>query len=76
MTACGASPVSMSCSTTREAWLEGIANPRPMLPLCSPLDPLMVAIAELTPITRPCSLTSGPPELPGLMAASVWIALR
>ena len=26
------------------------------------------------PITRPSPSTSGPPELPGLIAASVWIA--
>ncbi len=25
-------------------------------------------------MTRPCMSTSGPPELPGLIAASVWIA--
>jgi hypothetical protein len=29
----------------------------------------------LTPITRPLPSSSGPPELPGLIAASVWIAL-
>jgi hypothetical protein len=29
-------------------------------------------MAELMPITSPRVLTSGPPELPGLMAASVW----
>ena len=29
------------------------------------------AIAELTPITAPVASTSGPPELPGLIAASV-----
>ena len=29
--------------------------------------------AVLTPITRPFQSTSGPPELPGLSAASVWI---
>jgi hypothetical protein len=29
--------------------------------------------AVLTPITRPSHATSGPPELPGLSAASVWI---
>ena len=34
-----------------------------------------VAIAELTPMTSPSMSTSGPPELPGLIAASVWIAL-
>ena len=32
------------------------------------------AICELTPITRPCASSSGPPELPGLIAASVWTA--
>ena len=31
------------------------------------------AIAEGMPTTRPCMSTSAPPELPGLMAASVWI---
>ena len=32
-------------------------------------------IAVLTPITRPAESSSGPPEFPGLMAASVWITL-
>ena len=27
----------------------------------------------LTPMTRPAESSSGPPELPGLMAASVWM---
>ena len=36
-----------------------------------PLPP--VAICELMPITRPAASSSGPPELPGLIAASVWI---
>ena len=31
------------------------------------------AICELTPITRPVASSSGPPELPGLIGASVWI---
>ena len=30
-------------------------------------------MAVLTPITRPLESTSGPPEFPGLSAASVWI---
>ena len=34
-----------------------------------------MAIWELMPITRPAASSSGPPELPGLMAASVWITL-
>ena len=31
-----------------------------------------VAIAALIPTTLPSRSTSGPPELPGLMDASVW----
>ena len=31
-------------------------------------------ICWLIPITSPAASTSGPPELPGLIAASVWIA--
>jgi len=30
-------------------------------------------MAVLIPITSPRRLTSGPPELPGLMDASVWM---
>ncbi len=54
----------------------GIAKPTPMLPPWSELtwDP-SEAIAEFTPTTWPCRLTSGPPELPGLIAASVCTAL-
>src|SRR5882724_1932084 len=43
---------------------EGIAKPMPEPP---------ATIAVLMPMTSPCMLTSGPPELPGLMAASVWM---
>ena len=32
-----------------------------------------LAIAPLMPITSPRMLTSGPPEFPGLIAASVWM---
>src|SRR5258706_1342214 len=42
----------------------GMANPRP-----SALD----AVAVLTPTTWPIASRSGPPLLPGLIAASVWI---
>ena len=38
------------------------------------MEPLPDLICELTPITRPLPSSSGPPELPGLIAASVWIA--
>ena len=36
-----------------------------------PCAPWITAV--FTPITSPCDETSGPPELPGLSAASVWI---
>ena len=43
----------------------GTAKPMPVLP------PADVRIWALTPITRPRASSSGPPELPGLIAASV-----
>ena len=46
----------------------GTAKPMPTLPLL-PLPP--VAICELMPITLPVASMSGPPELPGLIGASV-----
>ena len=45
----------------------GIANARPWKP------PVRLKICELTPITSPLRLNSGPPELPGFTAASVWM---
>ena len=35
----------------------------------------MVAMELVIPMTRPFSSKRGPPELPGLMAASIWMAL-
>jgi hypothetical protein len=49
---------------------DGTAKPTPTFPLPEP----PVRICELTPTTWPAALSSGPPELPGLMGASVWIA--
>ena len=46
----------------------GIAKPTPTL-ASMPES----AICELMPTTWPCWFSSGPPELPWLMAASVWI---
>jgi len=40
------------------------------MPTFAPLGPMM---AVLIPITLPELSNSGPPELPGLIAASVWI---
>ena len=48
----------------------GIAKPMPAL------APEGLKMAVFTPISRPAESSSGPPELPGLMAASVWIAPR
>ena len=52
---------------THLARLIGMANPTPSLP------PLLEEIAVLIPITSPLRFTRGPPLLPGLMAASVWM---
>src|SRR5437870_590 len=42
---------------------DGMAKPMPEPP---------ATIAVLMPMTSPCMFTRGPPELPGLIAASVW----
>ena len=47
----------------------GTANPMPLL------LPERERIAVLMPMSRPALSISGPPELPGLIAASVWIRL-
>src|SRR4051812_47938681 len=66
----------MSSSATRLAWLMGMAKPRPTLPPWVPGWALPPGwMAELMPMTAPLALSSGPPELPGLMEASVWMAL-
>jgi hypothetical protein len=67
-----AEPLSMISFATRSAMLEGIAKPTPMLP-ASPPEPPAVAMATLMPMSLPSESTSAPPELPGLMAASVWM---
>ena len=64
-------PFSLSWTTTFLAMLDGMAKPMPMLPL-SPAKP-EVRMLELMPMTSPFMLMSGPPLLPRLMAASVWM---
>ena len=54
-------------STTRRATDAGTAKPMPSLP------PDFELIAELMPTISPSRFASGPPELPGLIAASVWM---
>ena len=71
MNACSTLPLWISCAATPRTVLIGMAKPMPMLP-CWPVFP--VEICEVTPITRPAASISGPPELPWLIAASVWIA--
>ena len=61
------SPNWRSWSITATAVLDGTAKPMPIEP------PEGEMIAVLTPITSPSRLNSGPPELPRLMAASVWM---
>src|ERR1700739_2378344 len=53
----------------------GMAKPSPIEPpsVWEFLSPI-VAIAEFTPIRSPFMSTSAPPEFPGLIAASVWMA--
>lgn len=53
----------------------GIAKPKPIEPDCPLKEEPSDAIAEFTPMTAPVASTRGPPEFPGLMAASVWSAL-
>src|SRR5664280_766417 len=65
----------MSCLVMDTASFDGIAKPMPMLPLDPDDEPPSWAIEELIPMSWPLALTSAPPELPGLMAADVWMAL-
>ena len=54
-------------STTRFTMAAGTAKPTPAE------EPEREKIAVLMPIRSPSMSTSAPPELPGLMAASVWM---
>ena len=57
---------SGSPDPTPGAEATGTANPTPSPP------PEFVLICWLTPMTFPRASRSGPPELPGFTAASVW----
>ena len=67
-------PPAMISVATRIARSDGMANPIPMLPDWLPSLEPVDAIEELMPMTDPLRSTSGPPELPGLIAASVCTA--
>jgi hypothetical protein len=53
---------------TARARFAGTASPTPRLP-----RPPFATIAVAMPMTLPSPSTSAPPELPGLIAASVWM---
>ena len=60
-------PLSLICSMTPRTRSMGIAKPMPSVPeSCA-------STAVLMPISSPRALTSAPPELPALIAASVWM---
>ena len=54
-----------SCGSSSRTRLIGTAKPMPMLAM------RLLRIAVLMPMTSPRTFRSGPPELPGLIAASV-----
>src|SRR5690606_12217983 len=61
------SPCAISCVITADAMSMGTAKPMPTLP------PAGAMIAVLIPTSWPFAVTSAPPELPGLIEASVWM---
>ena len=60
-------PPVLAEATTTLTMFTGMAKPMPWLP------PDCEKMAVLMPMSRPALSTSAPPELPGLMAASVWM---
>ena len=60
-------PSRINCGTMRAIVLTGMAKPTPAL------SPVLLAMAVFMPIIRAWLSRSGPPELPGLIAASIWM---
>ena len=60
-------PCSLSWATTIFAVRAGMSKPMPTEP------PEGEKMAVFTPITFPLLLNAGPPELPLLMGASIWM---
>ena len=60
-------PRSRSCATTERTVLAGMAKAMPTLP------PDGEKIAVFTPMTLPLTSKVGPPELPRLTGASIWM---
>ena len=63
-------PFFSNCSIILIASFVGIAKPRPS----TDVPPFVAILLDVIPITCPWILISGPPELPGLIAVSVWMA--
>ena len=61
----------MMSSTMPLTSLMGMAKPRPSMVALLELEP--DSLAEVMPMTWPYMSKRGPPELPELMAVSVWI---
>ncbi len=62
-------PYFSKSASTCLAVLMGMAKPMP-----ADWSAPLLAIRVVMPMTSPRELSSGPPELPGLTAASVWMA--
>ncbi len=60
-------PPAIAVASTSLTMLTGMAKPMPTEP------PDCDTMAALMPISRPFMSTRAPPELPGLIAASVWM---
>src|SRR5258708_15853937 len=58
--------------TTASTRFDGIPKPTPFAGV---LDSVLTAVNVGMPMNSPCKLTSAPPLLPGLMGASISIAL-
>ena len=70
-----AEPDVISWSAMETTRSEGIAKPRPIDPAWPSAEVASDLIEELMPMTAPVASNNGPPELPGLMEASIWMAL-
>ena len=66
-------PYSIRSSTSFITSLMGMAKPMPSMDAPEEVEPEYFAV--VMPTTSPFILKSGPPELPELMAASVWSIL-
>ena len=73
--ACAFFRSSTICPRKFSTWWMGIANAAPELDGLEPSVICCMAIMPLMPTRSPSRSHSGPPELPGLTAASCWIAL-